>query len=279
MNYLELKNVFAAELKDVYPAEEIQSIMYYLVEEAFGINKAKLLVGDTLNINEARLQIYLNELKSHKPIQYVLGKAYFHQHEYSVNEGVLIPRPETEELVDWVINDFSKSQALRIIDLCTGSGCIAIELALGVKGSIVEAIDFSPIAIKTAERNAEQLRANVEFSVQNIFHFHPLQKADVIVSNPPYVTNSEKEVMRKNVLDYEPHSALFVDDYKPLMFYQEIARIARHSLDPEGTIYLEINEAFASETTALFVTNGFVHTELRKDVFGKYRMLKAKRKK
>jgi release factor glutamine methyltransferase len=277
MNYNELKHLFNSELKEVYPVEECQSILFYLLEEAFGISKAKLLTGDAITLNQARLMLYVNELKAHKPIQYVLGKAHFHQHEYSVNEGVLIPRPETEELVEWIINDYQHHTKSSVLDLCTGSGCIAIELALHLQNSEVSAIDFSPIAIATAQRNAQQLQATVSFSLENIFHYKSSRQYDVIVSNPPYVTDSEKMQMRKNVVNYEPHSALFVEDTNPLMFYKQIAEIASKSLHENGSVYLEINEAYAADTAQLFKQHGFENIELRKDLYGKDRMMKAKK--
>lgn len=277
MNYKELKSIFIEQLDGIYPAEEAQSLMFYLLDEVFEMPKAKLLIGDSFAIDNNKLMLLIEELKSHKPIQYIIGKTYFNGHEYSVNESVLIPRPETEELVNWIVNDWSLQPDLKVLDLCTGSGCIAIELNLALTNSKVEAIDFSPAAIATAHRNASMLQANVDFQIQNIFHYQVPQIFNIIVSNPPYVLESEKQVMRKNVLNYEPHSALFVEDDDALKFYQRIVEIASQSLIDNGAIYLEINETLANETAELFTAKGFSKIEIRKDMNGKDRMLKAEK--
>lgn len=277
MNYKELKSLFIEQLDGIYPAEEAQSLMFYLLDEVFEMPKKKLLIGDSFAIDNNKLRLLIEELKSHKPIQYIIGKTYFNGHEYSVNEGVLIPRPETEELVHWMVNDWSIQPDLKVLDLCTGSGCIAIELSLALNNSKVVAIDFSPAAIATAHRNASILQANVDFQIQNIFHYQATQIFNIIVSNPPYVLESEKQVMRKNVLNYEPHSALFVENTDALKFYHRIAEIASQSLLDNGAIYLEINETLANETAELFTSKGFSKIEIRKDMNGKDRMLKAEK--
>jgi release factor glutamine methyltransferase len=277
MNYKELKSLFIEQLDGIYQAEEAQSLMFYLLDEVFDLPKTKLLTGDNFALDNSRLMLLIEELKSHKPIQYIIGKTYFNGHEYSVNENVLIPRPETEELVHWIVNDWNLQTDLKVLDLCTGSGCIAIELSLALANSNVEAIDFSPAAIVTAHRNENMLDAKVGFQVQNIFHYQTRQLFNIIVSNPPYVLESEKQAMRKNVLNYEPHSALFVEDINALKFYQRIAEIASQSLITNGAVYLEINEALANETAELFTAKGFSKIEIRKDMNGKDRMLKAQK--
>jgi len=277
MNYKELKSLFIEQLDGIYQAEEAQSLMFYLLDEVFDLPKTKLLTGDDFTLDNSRLMLHIEELKSHKPIQYIIGKTYFNGHEYSVNENVLIPRPETEELVHWMVNDWNLQPDLKVLDLCTGSGCIAIELSLALANSNVEAIDFSPAAIATAHRNENMLDAKVGFQVQNIFHYQTRQLFNIIVSNPPYVLESEKQAMRKNVLNYEPHSALFVEDVNALKFYQRIAEIASQSLITNGAVYLEINEALANETAELFTAKGFSKIEIRKDMNGKDRMLKAEK--
>jgi release factor glutamine methyltransferase len=277
MNYKELKSLFIEQLDGIYQAEEAQSLMFYLLDEVFDLPKTKLLTGDNFALDNSRLMLHIEELKSHKPIQYIIGKTYFNGHEYSVNENVLIPRPETEELVHWIVNDWNLQTDLKVLDLCTGSGCIAIELSLALANSNVEAIDFSPAAIVTAHRNENMLDAKVGFQVQNIFHYQTRQLFNIIVSNPPYVLESEKQAMRKNVLNYEPHSALFVEDINALKFYQRIAEIASQSLITNGAVYLEINEALANETAELFTAKGFSKIEIRKDMNGKDRMLKAQK--
>jgi release factor glutamine methyltransferase len=277
MNYKELKSLFIEQLDGIYQAEEAQSLMFYLLDEVFDLPKTKLLTGDNFALDNSRLMLLIEELKSHKPIQYIIGKTYFNGHEYSVNENVLIPRPETEELVHWIVNDWNLQTDLKVLDLCTGSGCIAIELSLLLANSKVEAIDFSPAAIATAKRNENMLNAKVGFQIQNIFHYQTRQLFNIIVSNPPYVLESEKQAMRKNVLNYEPHSALFVEDVNALKFYQRIAEIASQSLITNGAVYLEINEALANETAELFTAKGFSKIEIRKDINGKDRMLKAQK--
>ena len=277
MNYKELKSLFIEQLDGIYQAEEAQSLMFYLLDEVFDLPKTKLLTGDNFALDNSRLMLLIEELKSHKPIQYIIGKTYFNGHEYSVNENVLIPRPETEELVHWIVNDWNLQTDLKVLDLCTGSGCIAIELSLALANSNVEAIDFSPAAIVTAHRNENMLDAKVGFQVQNIFHYQTRQLFNIIVSNPPYVLESEKQAMRKNVLNYEPHSALFVEDVNALKFYQRIAEIASQSLITNGAVYLEINEVLANETAELFTAKGFSKIEIRKDMNGKDRMLKAQK--
>lgn len=277
MNYKELKFLFIEQLDGIYQAEEAQSLMFYLLDEVFDLPKTKLLTGDDFTLDKSRLMLLIEELKSHKPIQYIIGKTYFNGHEYSVNENVLIPRPETEELVHWMVNDWNLQPDLKVLDLCTGSGCIAIELSLALANSNVEAIDFSPAAIATAQRNENMLDAKVGFQLQNIFHYQTRQLFNIIVSNPPYVLESEKQAMRKNVLNYEPHSALFVEDVNALKFYQRIAEIASQSLVTNGAVYLEINEALANETAELFTAKGFSKIEIRKDINGKDRMLKAQK--
>jgi release factor glutamine methyltransferase len=176
-----------------------------------------------------------------------------------------------------MVNDWNLQTDLKVLDLCTGSGCIAIELSLALEDSNVEAIDFSPAAIATAKRNENMLNAKVGFQVQNIFHYQTRQLFNIIVSNPPYVLESEKQAMRKNVLNFEPHSALFVEDVNALKFYQRIAEIASQSLITNGAVYLEINEALANETAELFTAKGFSKIEIRKDMNGKDRMLKAQK--
>ena len=277
MNYKELKSLFIEQLDGIYQAEEAQSLMFYLLDEVFDLPKTKLLTGDDFALDNSRLMLLIEELKSHKPIQYIIGKTYFNGHQYSVNENVLIPRPETEELVHWIVNDWNLQPDLKVLDLCTGSGCIAIELSLALANSNVEAIDFSPAAIVTAHRNENMLDAKVGFQVQNVFHYQTRQLFNIIVSNPPYVLESEKQAMRKNVLNYEPHSALFVEDVNALKFYQRIAEIASQSLITNGAVYLEINEALANETAELFTAKDFSKIEIRKDMNGKDRMLKAQK--
>lgn len=193
-----------------------------------------------------------------------------------MNENVLIPRPETEELVNWVLEDYKESQNIKILDIGTGSGCIAIALAKNLKSTQVFAIDVSNKVIETAKLNAKQNDAEVFFMNCDILNTGDLnQKFDCIVSNPPYVRNLEKVEIKKNVLDNEPHLALFVEDDDALIFYRKIAELAKKCLNPNGKLYFEINQYLANETIALLKDFGFKNIELRKDIYGNDRMLKA----
>jgi release factor glutamine methyltransferase len=195
-----------------------------------------------------------------------------------VNEQVLIPRPETEELVDWVVRDHLKRPGFRVLDIGTGSGCIAVALGKSLEEPYIMAVDKSPGAIALAVRNAFLHGAEVNFMLMDALDpksHKGLGKFDVIVSNPPYVRLSEKNAMKSNVLDYEPHQALFVPDEDPLIFYRAIARIAGQDLDPGGSVYVEINEGLGKDTVQLFRSAGFGEVELRKDIHGKDRMVRA----
>jgi release factor glutamine methyltransferase len=212
------------------------------------------------------------------PIQYIFGYAWFYGLSFEVDRHVLIPRQETEELVHWIINSEPKNPC-RIVDLATGSGCIAVSLAMNMKNAAVSACDISSGALAVARKNAGLNKASVEF-----FSFDLLNDNDtlpgryqVMVSNPPYVTREEIVLMKKNVLDYEPHMALFVPDHDPLVFYKRVALLARKNLLDGGSLYLEINEKFPDEVSTLLKSAGLYAVEVRKDLNGKFRMIKAKK--
>lgn len=211
------------------------------------------------------------------PLQYALGETVFYGLNLKVRRGVLIPRPETEELVDMIIRE-SKKNDLHVLDLCTGSGAIALALARNLPFSDVEAIDLSPEAVEVAKANADTLKIRARIDREDIFSFVPQSQAfDIIVSNPPYVDESEKKDMEPNVLEYEPEEAIFVPDDDPLKFYKRIAWISMEALKPEGRLYLEINPRHAAELKKMLENTGFYDVEIRKDIHGKDRFATAKR--
>lgn len=233
---------------------------------------------------------YAQRLSQGEPVQYVLGYEYFMGEKFQVNPDVLIPRPETSELVDWIVENYvEKSRetvekpVYNILDIGTGSGCIAISLARLINNSTVFAFDISTGALKTAKANAEaQNIKNIQFcqvdilNTENSAYSHPdVDKFDVIVSNPPYVMNNEKKGMDKNVLEHEPHLALFVPDDDPLLFYRVIAKYGKSHLREGGKLYFEINQALGKETCQLLEDSGYSNVELRQDMFGKDRMVSA----
>jgi release factor glutamine methyltransferase len=272
-----IKRLFIQKLSVLYDEQEALNLMFYSLEVLTHKPKKKLIAENDIPIEESRLNEIITQLLQNEPIQYVLGIAFFNDAEYIVTKDVLIPRPETEELIYNITKDFDKTAELNILDLCTGSGCIAIELAKHFVNAKVQAIDVDENSIHVALKNNKLHQTNVDFSVTDIFKFHSSQKFDIIVSNPPYVMDSEKSLMKKNVLDYEPHKALFVSDSEPLVFYKQIANIASNVLQPNGSIYLEINEALGQQTSAVMTDVGFESVTLMKDIFDKNRMIKAKR--
>lgn len=227
-----------------------------------------------------KLEDVISRLKNHEPIQYILGKTFFYRLWFRVSPEVLIPRPETEELVDWVVTENNSAKNINILDIGTGSGCIAVSLAKFLKNSTVSAFDISESALEIARRNAMENNSNVEFMKYDIIKEgnsdYP-QKFDIIVSNPPYVLEYEMNTMKKNVLDFEPGLALFVKDDDPLVFYRAIADFSQKNLNPGGKLYVEINEAFGNETTNIFRRAGFMDVALKKDINDKDRMIYAKK--
>ena len=217
----------------------------------------------------------LESLKKEIPIQYLLGKTSFYGLDFELNSTVLIPRPETEELVEWIIKNHSKKHGqLKILDIGTGSGCIAISLAKNLPEASVFAIDVSEMALATAKKNATVNEVNVTFIQKNILETEDLeQQFDIIVSNPPYVRNLEKKEIKKNVLDHEPHLALFVEDNDALIFYRKIAALAQKNLSPNGQLYFEINQYLGVEMKDLLEKMNFKNIELRKDIYGNDRMI------
>ena len=291
----EIKDIFHTELGAIYPKEEIDSFFYSCIEHYLNLERFILAIqpGYTLNKDEEQpLFEALSELKLEKPLQYILGTAHFMDLELRVDENVLIPRPETEELVQWILLDAEcpparrvgsrmviersrNDHSLRILDIGTGSGCIAIALAKHLPDAKIYALDVSEGALSVAKENAASNGVDVTFLHQDILNPEINLEFDVIVSNPPYVRELEKNEIQRNVKDFEPDTALFVSDEDPLLFYRAILGFAENHLSENGKLYFEINQYLAEETKALFNTRNFSEIELRKDMFGNYRMLKA----
>lgn len=277
-----LKVQFLEGLKDEFPVTEIESFFHILTEYYLDLRRIDVALNPDLEISEEqhyKFERALLRLKDHEPVQYIVGKTEFYGLQFQVNKNVLIPRPETEELVDWIISDFKyKEQQLRILDIGTGSGCIPVCLAKELKNSIVSSFDISKEAIKLAKINAEQNHVDVDFQEVNILDTENLNNTyDIIVSNPPYVRELEKKDMHKNVLNFEPETALYVEDEDPLIFYRKITELASNALTDTGCLYFEINQYLAEETKSLVEIFGF-EADLKKDIFGNYRMLKATKK-
>jgi len=277
---LSLFHEVAFLLKNEFPSQEIQSLQKIIFEKKLGLPLHKIYLNPSAIINPQDAEIIIDivsQLKLQKPIQYILGEADFFGLIFTVTPDVLIPRQETEELVDWIIKSTGHNPK-SILDIGTGSGCIAISLAANLEKSQVTAIDISPSALDLAKNNAIRNSVFIDFHVTDILdlnNYIPNAPFDIIVSNPPYVRESEKNLMKANVLDYEPSTALFIDDNNPLIFYSIIAKRANELLKSGGMIYCEINEAFGKELYHLFDQNGFKEVEIRKDLNGKDRMLKA----
>jgi release factor glutamine methyltransferase len=270
----QLKLQFFKSLESLYPPQEL-TVLYKMVIE-FISKKNNKLVLDLIQEEQEAFNNYINQLKKGIPIQYVLGEADFYQLKFKVNEHVLIPRPETEELVYLILQDAKINQPKSIIDIGTGSGCIPITLKKHLPNTAINAIDVSENAIAVAKENALKNKVEIDFTIADALHLEPknFQKFDVIVSNPPYIALSEMEDMEANVTKHEPHLALFVEDENPLIFYQKIADFALTNLQQNGVLYFEINQALAQETQKLLEQKGFI-TEIIKDINQNDRMIKA----
>jgi len=268
-----------SELQGLYPDTEIKSFSNLIIEKVSGFSRTEIIVNkNTLFSVEQRhvIENFIEKLKEYVPIQYILGETEFFGLPFHVNESVLIPRPETEELVDWIRNENDRNANPGILDIGTGSGCIAISLKHEFINATVDAFDISEKALETAQSNATLNKLEVTFSKVDILNTPELeQKWDIIVSNPPYVTELEKSEISPNVLDYEPHLALFVPDNDPLLFYRCIAIFAQQHLKPRGKLYFEINRQFGKATVDLLTAMGFGNVELRKDISGNDRMVRA----
>jgi release factor glutamine methyltransferase len=282
MKIKQYRTQFIKELSPFYDAYEAESFFYLILEDKHKLRQIDLALNHELNFSESDFVIWnllLGQLKKEVPIQYLLGKTSFYGLDFEVNENVLIPRPETEELVEWIINENSKTdkaKKLKILDIGTGSGCIAISLAKNLLNAEVFGFDVSKKAIETAKRNAINNNVDVTFVLLDILETDLLTcNFDIIVSNPPYVRNLEKEEIKKNVLDYEPHLALFVDDNDALIFYRKIAALAKNSLLENGQLFFEINQYLGKEMTDLLERMNFKNIELKKDIYDNDRMMKG----
>ena len=280
MKIKEYKINFIKSLLPFYDEMEAESFFYILLENKRQLRRIDLALDADIEFSEDEISIWtiiLEKLKIQIPIQYILGTTHFYGLEFMVDENVLIPRPETEELVEWIVklnSKISKKKNLRILDIGTGSGCIAISLAKNIPNSEVFAIDVSEMALAVAEKNALLNTVCVTFLHKNILETTSLdQKFDIIVSNPPYVRNLEKSEIKSNVLDNEPHLALFVADDDALIFYKKIAELAAANLNPNGQLFFEINQYLGKETLDLLESLGLKNRELRKDIYGNDRMI------
>lgn len=280
------RDQFIQELTPLYDAGEAESFFYLILEAKHQLKRVDLALQPDLVFSKAELETWnliLEQLKKEIPVQYLLGTTHFYGLEFEVNSNVLIPRPETEELVDWIIQSSKfnpevsgQSSKFKILDIGTGSGCIAISLAKNLPNAEVFALDVSDKALATAQKNAELNQVAIQFIHQSILETEDLgQQFDLIVSNPPYVRHLEKQEIKKNVLDNEPHLALFVDDNNALIFYRKIAELALKNLNPQGQLYFEINQYLGQETLDLLQEMGFKDITLRKDIYGNDRMIQC----
>ncbi|MCB0509877.1 MAG: peptide chain release factor N(5)-glutamine methyltransferase [Bacteroidetes bacterium] len=278
MHWQEFKIDWQNKLASIYSPSEAKKLIQILAEERLNLSKAALLSPQVLIKEEdlIRLEKDLERLLAHEPLQYILGKAWFFNLELEVNNSVLIPRPETEELVAWILEDKAKFNSL--LDIGTGSGCIPISIAVNTKETQISALDISFDALEIAQKNAEKYQEKITFIQADILDestWTKLGNFDVIVSNPPYIPVKEKAKMHPNVLDYEPHLALFVQNSEALIFYEKIASFALKHLHKNGILYLECNEFNALDLQELIKKIGFSKIELKQDLQGKNRMLKA----
>lgn len=282
MNLKELKDHFFKRLGDVYPVEEIQSFFYILCDSLLKYSRFEVSLNANTNIDssiEVQFSNITERLLKQEPIQYILGETEFYGHTFKVNKYTLIPRPETEELVDWIIFQHKHLDSnLKILDIGTGSGCIPISIAKELKQAKIYAVDISEGALKVAIQNAQYNNVEVSFKQVDILQTKSLEtEYDIIISNPPYVRELEKNEMKPNVLDYEPETALFVSNENPLMFYEKIAKLSLENLKAGGWLYFEINEYLPEEMENLLKDLGFLEIELKKDFRQVPRMIRCKR--
>lgn len=268
-----------SELLGLYPENEIRSFSFLIVENLTGFSRTQILITKNTHFSDeqrAKVIEFVDKLKKHVPIQYILGETEFYGLRFEVDDAVLIPRPETEELVEWITTENRQIAELKILDIGTGSGCIAISLKNNIPNSTIDAFDISESALKTARRNADLNNAEISFSRVDILSNPTFDnKWDIIVSNPPYIPEVEKSEIHSNVLDHEPHLALFVPDNDPLLFYRKIAEFAQKQLTVGGRIYFEIHRNGGESTVQLLSEMGFSTIELRKDISANNRMIRA----
>lgn len=271
-----LQQIFLAELISIYEQSEAQELFSLTAHQVSGLNRSQQIIQGEDPIDETQYKSYLHilqELKKGKPIQHIFGEAWFYGQKFKINGFVLIPRPETEELVEWIIETLSVNSNAKIIDIGTGSGCIAISLKNNIPALDVDAIDISADAITVAMENATAQSVDINFMQSDIFGYQSLCLYDLIVSNPPYIREMERSEMHNNVLSFEPSSALFVPDDDPLTFYKCIADFALTHLNQYGYLFFEINEYLGKETIEMLNSKGFKNITLKQDMQGKDRML------
>ena len=287
------KSHFFNSLKKSQDEQEIESFFFILTEYLHNLKRVDVALNPNFELSDEEVEKWnaiLAQLQQEKPIQYITGEAWFYGLKFEVNENTLIPRPETEELVEWILNSSitHHKSPITILDIGTGTGCIPIALKANLPQANVSAIDVSEKALKVAKRNAELNKVEINFIQANILeaedlsqlptsNFHHPSSYNIIVSNPPYVRNLEKQEIKKNVLDYEPHLALFVEDTDALLFYRKIAQLALKNLTPNGILFFEINQYLGNETVELLQNLGFKNIELKKDIYGNDRMVKSTR--
>lgn len=263
---------FLSEINN-FSRREVESFAYLSIEKILGYSKSDCIIHsnqELSNNNIISLENIINDIKQNIPIQYILGEAHFYDLKFKVNSSTLIPRGETEELVQYILlHDF-----ISVLEIGTGSGCIAVSIAKNSNAKIT-AIDNSIGALEIAKSNAVLNSVEINFELRDVFNFSDIKKYDLIVSNPPYVLESEKKLMDKNVLDYEPHNALFVSDNDPLAYYKEIAKIATNNLNKNGLLFFEINEKYSNQIIELLSNLNFVDIELKKDINGRDRIIKS----
>ncbi|CAM1361979.1 Release factor glutamine methyltransferase [Tenacibaculum sediminilitoris] len=279
MQLKQYKSYFSEQLKSIYPQTEIDSFFYLLIEEYVNLKRIDITLRPDFEISSEKktlLDTILVQLKKEEPVQYILGKTEFYGLPFEVNESTLIPRPETEELVEWILEETNINDKLNILDIGTGTGCISISLKKHLPNATISAIDISKEALTVAKKNAILNNVDISFIQQDILTAEELNdKFDVIVSNPPYVCELEKAAIKKNVLDNEPHLALFVENDNPLVFYEKIAYLAKVHLKEKGMLFFEINQYLGKETVKMLKNKGFTQVKLQKDLFGNDRMIKT----
>ena len=282
MQLKSLQKFFQNGLLGYYPKEEIDAFFYRICEHNLGHKRIDVsLKSETLITPETfeYFETAISRLLTYEPIQYMLGSTSFFGLEFKVDTSVLIPRPETEELVAWILKNTDSNCPHKILDIGTGSGCIAVSLAKQLPNAEVYALDVSSKALEMAEFNAQQNAVQLNVIEANVLEWNPTDLSfDIIVSNPPYVRESEKEQMAPNVLEHEPHLALFVENNNPLIFYQAIVALSQQILKKQGKLYFEINEYLGNETQALFSLDAFEDLQLKADIFGKHRMVCAQKR-
>ena len=274
MTLQDFKLKMISELSSIYEMDELNSIFNLLAEDYLKIPRSKILLANEIDLNESNQNLFssaLERLKTHMPIQYVLGKTIFMNLEFKVNSSVLIPRPETEELVRLMLKEDLDGK--EVLDIGTGSGCIAISLTKNIYNAKVSALDISKDALEVALENAELNNVNIEFIHADIFEYQSDKKYDVIVSNPPYVLESEKMLMKQNVLNYEPEIALFVDDINALKYYESVIKFSLNNLNSQGQIFFETNENYKDELNKLAQNYEYNIIEFKLDINDKNRFL------